>query len=104
MSRCQGNVKPIDILTKRSVVVMASGGDEPVADEGKNGHSIFAWYLMEMLRNVDSWEIGTTVFEQIQSHVMKSFPQTPQYGAAISAGHQAGGDYLFEFRQLESAH
>ncbi len=97
------DVKPIDILTKRSVVVMASGGDEPVADEGKNGHSIFAWYLMEMLRNVDSWKIGTTVFEQIQTDVMKSFPQTPQYGAAISAGHQVGGDYLFEFRQLERA-
>lgn len=96
-----GGVKPADILTKRSVVVMASGGDEPVADEGKNGHSIFAWYLMEALNNVDSWKIGTNIFERIQTDVMKSFPQTPQYGAAISAGHQIGGDYLFEFRQLE---
>ena len=97
------DVKPIDILTKRSVVVMASGGDEPVADEGKNGHSIFAWHLMEALQSVDSWKIGTNIFERIQTDVMKSFPQTPQYGAAISAGHQVGGDYLFEFRQLERA-
>ena len=36
-----------DILMKRSVVVLSSGGDEPVSDEGKDGHSIFAWNLAE---------------------------------------------------------
>ncbi|MBK9663409.1 MAG: caspase family protein [Nitrosomonas sp.] len=96
------NAKPDDILGKRSVVVMASGGDEPVADEGRGGHSIFAWFLMQALQNVENWKIGTNIFEQIQSDVKKSFPQVPQYGAAVSAGHQEGGDYLFEFRQLES--
>ncbi|HRB29675.1 MAG TPA: caspase family protein [Nitrosomonas sp.] len=96
------NAKPDDILGKRSVVVMASGGDEPVADEGRGGHSIFAWFLMQALQNVENWKIGTNVFEQIQNNVKKSFPQVPQYGAAVSAGHQEGGDYLFEFRQLES--
>jgi len=97
-----GTIRPDDILTKRSVVVMTSGGDEPVADEGKSGHSVFAWYLMETLRGVDNWKIGSNVFEQVQRAVVKDFPQTPRYGAAISAGHQAGGDYLFEFRQRES--
>ncbi len=96
------DAKPDDILGKRSVVVMASGGDEPVADEGRGGHSIFAWFLMQALQNVDNWKIGTNIFEQIQNDVKKSFPQVPQYGAAVSAGHQEGGDYLFEFRQLES--
>ncbi len=96
------DAKPDDILGKRSVVVMASGGDEPVADEGRGGHSIFAWFLMQALQNVDNWKIGTNIFEQIQNDVKKSFPQIPQYGAAVSAGHQEGGDYLFEFRQLES--
>lgn len=95
------DVKPAEILTKRSVVVMSSGGDEPVADEGREGHSIFAWYLMQVIRNVDNWKAGSNIFEQIQRDVMNSFPQTPQYGAAVSAGHQEGGDYLFEFRQLE---
>ncbi len=95
------NIKPDDILGKRSVVVMSSGGDEPVADEGRGGHSIFAWFLMQALQNVDNWKVGTNIFEQVQHDVSKSFPQTPQYGAATSAGHQKGGDYLFEFRQLE---
>ncbi len=91
---------PAEVLSRRSVVVMSSGGDEPVADEGKGGHSIFAWHLMQNIRQVDDWQPGTTIFEQVQRDVHKSFPQTPQYGAASSAGHQ-GGDYLFEFRQLE---
>lgn len=95
------DAKPTDILAKRSVVVMSSGGDEPVADEGRGGHSIFAWFLMQALQNVDNWKAGGNVFEQVQREVHKSFPQTPQYGAAISAGHERGGDYLFEYRQLE---
>jgi filamentous hemagglutinin family protein len=95
--------RPDEILTHRSVVVMSSGGDEPVADEGKEGHSVFAWNLMQVLKNVSTWQQGTTVFEEVQTRVSKEFPQTPQYGAALSAGHQAGGDYLFEFRQLQSA-
>lgn len=94
-------LKPDDILGKRSVVVMSSGGDEPVADEGRGGHSIFAWFLMQALRDVDNWKVGTNIFEQVQRDVRKSFPQTPQYGASTSAGHEKGGDYLFEFRQLE---
>jgi filamentous hemagglutinin family protein len=94
-------IKPDEVLAKRSVIVMSSGGDEPVADEGKEGHSIFAWDLMQALRDVDNWQPGTTIFEQVKREVMKSFPQTPQYGAVKSAGHEAGGEYLFEFRQLE---
>lgn len=95
------NAKPDDILTKRSVVVMSSGGDEPVADEGRGGHSIFAWFLMQALRDVDQWKIGTNIFERVQQDVERAFPQKPQYGAAISAGHQMGADYLFEKRELE---
>ncbi len=94
-------IDPADILAKRSVVVMSSGGDEPVADEGRNGHSIFAWHLMQALYDVDHWQAGYNVFEQVQHEVKRSFPQTPQYGAVTSAGHEEG-DYLFEFRQLES--
>lgn len=94
-------VQPDQVLARRSVIVMSSGGDEPVADEGKEGHSIFAWDLMQALRNVDNWQPGTSIFEQVKREVTKSFPQTPQYGAIKSAGHQAGGEYLFEFRQLE---
>lgn len=86
------------VLAKRSVVVLSSGGDEPVADEGKDGHSIFAWNLMEVMRSVASWTPGSTIFTDVQAGVRKEFPQTPKYGSVTAAGHQAGGDYLFELR------
>ncbi|AXA90511.1 YDG domain-containing protein [Massilia sp. YMA4] len=86
------------VLAKRSVVVISSGGDEPVADEGKDGHSIFAWNLMQAMRSISDWKPGSTVFNDVQAGVRKEFPQTPKYGAVTAAGHQAGGDYLFELR------
>ncbi|WP_165390998.1 YDG domain-containing protein [Pseudoduganella lutea] len=92
------DVTPEGVLAKRSVVVISSGGDEPVADEGKAGHSIFAWNLMEAMRSVSAWKPGSTVFNDVQAGVRKEFPQTPKYGSVTAAGHQAGGDYLFELR------
>jgi len=97
-------VQPVDILANRSVVAMSAGNDEPVADEGREGHSIFAWYLMQTIRNVDNWKLGNNIFEQVQREVRRSFPQTPQYGAIISAGYEKDTDYLFEFRKLEAMH
>ncbi len=94
---------PAEILARRSVVAMSSGGDEPVADEGRDGHSIFAWYLMQEIQDVDLWRAGSSLFKEIQAKVSQSFPQTPQYGGVISAGHEESGDYLFEFRQLEES-
>ncbi len=94
----EGQVRPEAVLDRRSVVVMSSGGDEPVADSGKGGHSIFAWYLMQDLKRVEEWQAGTSLFPRVRRQVSRAFPQTPQYGAAVSAGHEPGGDYLFEAR------
>jgi hypothetical protein len=95
-----GTVDPGQVLARRSVVVMSSGGNEPVFDEGKQGHSPFAWNLMSQLGNVSNWQLGGNVFERVRFAVARELPQRPQYGAA--AGHQSGGDYLFEQRQLDA--
>ncbi|MBD8528353.1 MULTISPECIES: YDG domain-containing protein [unclassified Massilia] len=92
------NVSADDVLTKRSVVVLSSGGDEPVADEGKDNHSIFAWNLMQVVNSVSKWKPGSSIFTEVQAGVKKEFPQTPKYGSVTAAGHQRGGDYLFELR------
>jgi filamentous hemagglutinin family protein len=92
------DVTVADVLAKRSVLVLSSGGDEPVADEGKEGHSIFAWNLMQVVGAVTDWKPGSTVFTNVQAGVKKEFPQTPKYGSVTAAGHQAGGEYLFELR------
>lgn len=89
------------LLAHRAAVVMSSGGNEPVFDSGKNGHSPFAWSLMQTLGQVSSWKPGSSLFEQIRFQVARQLPQRPQYGAARDGGHEAGADYLFEQRRLE---
>lgn len=89
-------VKREDVLRRRSVVVLSSGGEEPVSDEGRNGHSVFAWNLIKTLEATGSITPGTEVWRSVHGGVTKEFPQQPQYGAVVSAGHMAGGEYLFE--------
>jgi len=95
-------VDPKAVLSRKSVVVMSSGGNQPVFDEGRNGHSPFAWNFMNTLRDVSLWQAGGQVFERVRFRVAREVPQRPKYGAANAAGHQAGGEYLFEFRELDA--
>ncbi|HSW03792.1 YDG domain-containing protein [Aquabacterium sp.] len=95
-----GTPNPQSFLDRKSVVVMSSGGNEPVFDEGKDGHSPFAYSLMNTLNQVSNWQAGGNVFERVRFAVARTLPQRPQYSASRAAGHQPGGDYLFEQRQL----
>jgi hypothetical protein len=90
---------PAQVLGRRSVTVLSSGGEEPVADAGKDGHSVFAWHFMQSLKNVTQWSNGFDVYDRVAEAVRRDFPQEPQYGAAIGSGHQHGGDFLFEVRR-----
>jgi filamentous hemagglutinin family protein len=92
----------VDLLSRKAAVVMSSGGEEPVADQGKQGHSVFTWYLMKSIGEVAEWQVGSSLFERVRAAVTKALPQTPQYGAARSAGHQGNTDYLFERREFET--
>lgn len=98
-----GKPDPEPLLARKAVVVMSSGGNEPVFDEGKQGHSLFAWNLMKALGLVSSWQPGGNVFERVRFAVARELPQRPHYGASTVAGHQGGTDYLFELRQIEFA-
>ncbi len=95
-----GTPDPQALLGKRAAVVMTSGGNEPVFDSGLNGHSPFAWNLMQSLNQVGAWKAGSSVFEQVRFAVARKLPQRPQYGASSGGGHEAGADYLFEQREL----
>ena len=93
-----------ELLKRRAAVVMSSGGDEPVADEGREGHSVFAWHFMRALEGLgaDQWQVGGTLYDRVRAGVVKDFPQTPQYGTNRAAGHQGNTDYLFERREFVS--
>lgn len=91
-----GMLKSDEILRRRSVLAFSSGGEEPVSDEGKEGHSIFAWNLIKTLDSAQGITPGFKVYNNVYGQVKKDAAQEPQYGAVVSAGHMTGGEYLFE--------
>ena len=88
------NVSREQLLTQRSVLAMSSGGEEPVSDEGHDNHSIFAWNMIRSLNQLSGEISGQQLHTRIKEAVTKEFPQVPQYGAIVSAGHKEGGEYL----------
>ncbi len=94
---------PDELLKRRAAIVLSSGGDEPVSDEGKDGHSVFAWHFMQALDGLDGWQAGNNLYERLRTAVYREFPQTPQYGGSRGLGHEGDTDYLFERREIEAA-
>ncbi len=85
-----------ELREQRAVMILSSGGEEPVQDEGGAGHSVFARQLMTMIEDMNRDSLGVELYETIKARVAELAPQVPQYGGVISAGHEAGTDYLFE--------
>jgi hypothetical protein len=85
-----------ELSEKRAVMILSSGGDEPVQDEGGAGHSVFARQLMTMIEGMNRDSLGVELYETIKARMAKLAPRVPQYGGVVSAGHEAGTDYLFE--------
>ncbi len=81
-------------LTRRSVLAMSSGGEEPVSDEGVDNHSIFAWNFLQSIKTMTNETSGQKLHAVVKEAVTKDFPQVPQYGTVVSAGHTEGGEYL----------
>jgi hypothetical protein len=82
------------MVTKRTRVVLSSGGLEPVADSGGGKHSPFAQAFIDTLAGNDAIIDGTQLFTKMRRPVMVAADQTPEYSDARNAGHE-GGDFLF---------
>ena len=82
------------MVTKRTRVVLSSGGLEPVADSSGGGHSPFAQAFIDTLAANDAIIDGTQLFTKMRRPVMVAADQTPEYSDARNAGHE-GGDFLF---------
>src|SRR4029079_890052 len=70
-----------EILRKRSVLVMSSGGNEPVADGGHDNHSLFAYHRVRSRNDLQGELVGGDVHERVRAAVARDYPQDPQYGA-----------------------
>jgi caspase domain-containing protein len=84
------------MLESPSRTLMASGRDEPVADGGTDGHSKFAYVLLESLRRIDEdrFTANDLFLNYIQPAVAGGSDQVPQYNVIQNSGH-AFGDFVF---------
>jgi hypothetical protein len=78
---------------------LTSGGLEPVVDEGKDKHSIFAYYFLKAMREIDASCFPTSlVYERLKVAVGLNAPQTPQYKEIRDVGSESG-EFVFVRKQ-----
>ena len=85
---------------RKSRLLLASGGNEPVSDQGGDGrHSIFATVLLQSLRemNRDRFTIEELFSGYIRERVAGRSSQVPECNPLRDSGHD-GGSFLFERR------
>ena len=86
-------------LPKRSRLLLASGGDQPVLDTGGGGNSVFARAFLDALEANEDVLPTPSLFERIQDRVkaaaaLNKFNQVPEFRSIKSAGHDVG-DFFF---------
>jgi hypothetical protein len=91
-------------LPKRTRLLLASGGDQPVLDTGGQGDSVFARAFLDVLSNNAGILSTPSLFAQVQERVKTGaarnhFTQVPEFKAMKAAGHELG-DFFFIPRSL----
>jgi uncharacterized caspase-like protein len=83
-----------------SRTLMASGGNEPVADGGGSGHSIFADSFLTALKEIDSpvFAADELFYQHVKSRVAGRSDQVPEYNQLRNSGDE-GGDFVFVKRK-----
>ena len=86
-------------LAKGSRLLMASGGDFPVLDNGGQGHSVFAKAFIDILASNDQLLTGPQLFAQLKPRVEQAsqqagFQQVPIFRTIKVTGNEAG-DFFF---------
>ena len=74
---------------------LTSGMNEPVADTGKSGHSIFAYFFLKLLRdNEDPYLVPSQIYDRIAPLVANNAAQQPRSQPLQTAGDE-GGQFVF---------
>jgi tetratricopeptide (TPR) repeat protein len=83
-------------LAGKSRSLMASGGDEPVADGGPNGHSVFANALLKGLQSENDGFTARQLFTSfVELPVTGGSAQMPQYEQIRNSNDDGYGDFVF---------
>ncbi len=86
-------------LPKRARLLMSSGGDRPVLDEGGQGNSMFARAFLDVLTENDRVLTAPALFYAVLGKVKTAsarnhFAQQPEFKSIKGAGHEFG-DFFF---------
>ena len=74
---------------------LTSGGLEPVMDGGKEGHSVFAYYLLKTLGdNSNKFFDASQLYSKVKIPVINNSDQTPKFSSIKNTGDE-GGQFIF---------
>jgi TPR repeat protein len=85
------------MIAARSRTLMSSGGNEPVADGGGDGHSVFANTILKALQRTDAKQFtaGDLFHDYVLRQVAGNADQIPKYASIRNSGDDAG-DFVFQ--------
>ena len=84
-----------EVYRRASRCALTSGGNEPVMDGGRDGHSVFTYYLLKSLRNNESQYLTAgQLFNELQIPVANNSEQTPIFQPIKNIGDE-GGQFIF---------
>ena len=87
------------IYSKQSRTALTSGGVEPVMDGGKDGHSVFTYYLLKSLtNNQNKFFDASQLYNDLKVAVINNSNQTPGFSPIINTGDE-GGQFIFVKKQ-----
>jgi len=83
------------LYAKQSRWALTSGGTEPVEDRGRQGHSIFAYYFIQALReNEEPYLIPLTIAGRVAPLVARNSSQVPR-SEPMQGANDDGGQFVF---------
>jgi hypothetical protein len=83
------------VYESKSRQAISSGGIEPVMDGGREGHSVFAYYLLNALKsNTGKYFDATQLFNKIKIPVVNNSEQSPNFNPIKNTGDE-GGNFIF---------
>jgi hypothetical protein len=84
--------KVYNLVSRKAIT---SGGLEPVMDGGKEGHSVFAYYLLKSLStNNSNFYDANQLFDAVKIPVINNSQQTPDFKPIKDTGDE-GGQFIF---------
>jgi len=83
------------VYNKKSRQAISSGGIEPVMDGGREGHSVFNYYILKALNdNREKYFDSSQLYENIKIPVINNSEQTPKFSPIKNTGDE-GGHFIF---------